>query len=137
MNHFVAGLATDLDQRLLPDVLTLPVIPIALVYALTGANPLVGDEVVLAVAAAVAIPALLYLPSIPFGAGAFGDGGSFPSGLGSGDFPGRVDVAPRDPALRLELLQVGEHRPAGHVVERLGDVDVDLGDQVTDLAGPG
>ena len=70
----VLGLATDLDQRLLPDVLTLPVIPVALVYALTGTNPLVGDEVVLAIVAAVGIPALLYLPSIPFGAGAFGLG---------------------------------------------------------------
>jgi leader peptidase (prepilin peptidase)/N-methyltransferase len=70
----VIGLATDLDQRLLPDVLTLPVIPVALVYALSGANPLVGSEVVLAIVAALAIPALLYLPSIPFGAGAFGLG---------------------------------------------------------------
>jgi leader peptidase (prepilin peptidase)/N-methyltransferase len=70
----VIGLATDLDQRLLPDVLTLPVIPVALVYALTGTNPLVGNEIVLAIVAAVAIPALLYLPSIPFGAGAFGLG---------------------------------------------------------------
>ncbi len=70
----IIGLATDLDQRLLPDLLTLPVIPVALVYALSGANPLVGGEVVLAVVAAVAIPALLYLPSIPFGAGAFGLG---------------------------------------------------------------
>ena len=68
------GLATDLDQRLLPDLLTLPVIPVALVYAISGANPLVGNEVVLAVVAAVAIPAVLYLPSIPFGAGAFGLG---------------------------------------------------------------
>jgi leader peptidase (prepilin peptidase)/N-methyltransferase len=70
----VIGLATDLDQRLLPDVLTLPVIPVALVYALTGTNPLVGNEIILAIVAAVAIPALLYLPSIPFGAGAFGLG---------------------------------------------------------------
>jgi leader peptidase (prepilin peptidase)/N-methyltransferase len=70
----IIGLATDLDQRLLPDVLTLPVIPVALVYALSGTNPLVGTELVLAVIAAVAIPALLYLPSIPFGAGAFGMG---------------------------------------------------------------
>lgn len=70
----IIGLATDLDQRLLPDELTLPVIPVALIYALSGANPLVGHEVVLAVVAAVAIPALLYLPSIPFGAGAFGLG---------------------------------------------------------------
>ena len=70
----VVGLATDLDQRLLPDVLTLPVIPVALVYALSGRNPLVGDEIVPAIVAAVVIPAVLYLPSIPFGAGAFGMG---------------------------------------------------------------
>jgi len=70
----VFGLATDLDQRLLPDELTLPVIPVAFVYALSGANPLVGTEVVLAVVAALVIPGVLYLPSIPFGAGAFGLG---------------------------------------------------------------
>src|ERR1700693_2916173 len=61
----VVGLATDLDQRLLPDLLTLPVIPVALVYALSGANPLVGSELLLAVAAAILIPAALFLPSIP------------------------------------------------------------------------
>ena len=70
----IVGLATDLDQRLLPDVLTLPVIPVALVYALSGANPLVGGELLIALVAAVVIPAILYLPSIPFGAGAFGMG---------------------------------------------------------------
>jgi leader peptidase (prepilin peptidase)/N-methyltransferase len=70
----VIGLATDLDQRLLPDLLTLPVIPVALVYALSGANPLVGSELLPALLAAVAIPAVLFLPSIPFGAGAFGIG---------------------------------------------------------------
>ncbi len=70
----VVGLATDLDQRLLPDELTLPVIPIALVYALSGQNPLVGTDVVPAIVAALVIPAVLYLPSIPFGAGAFGMG---------------------------------------------------------------
>jgi leader peptidase (prepilin peptidase)/N-methyltransferase len=70
----VIGLGTDLDQRLLPDVLTLPVIPVALVYALSGRNPLVGDQIVLAILAALIIPAVLYLPSIPFGAGAFGLG---------------------------------------------------------------
>ena len=70
----VVGIATDLDQRLLPDILTLPVIPVALVYALSGRNPLVGDEIVLAIVAALVIPAVLYLPSIPFGAGAFGMG---------------------------------------------------------------
>ena len=70
----VIGLATDLDQRLLPDLLTLPVIPVALVYAVSGANPLVGVELLPAVVAAVAIPVVLFLPSIPFGEGAFGLG---------------------------------------------------------------
>jgi leader peptidase (prepilin peptidase)/N-methyltransferase len=70
----VVGLATDLDQRVLPDELTLPVIPLALLYAVSGLNPLVGGGLLLAVAAAVIIPALLYLPSLPFGAGAFGLG---------------------------------------------------------------
>src|SRR6476659_5982272 len=37
----IVGLATDLDQRVLPDELTLPVIPLALVYAVSGRNPLV------------------------------------------------------------------------------------------------
>jgi leader peptidase (prepilin peptidase)/N-methyltransferase len=70
----VVGLATDLDQRILPDELTLPVVPLALLYAVSGLNPLVGAALLLAVAAAVVIPAILYLPSIPFGAGAFGMG---------------------------------------------------------------
>ncbi len=70
----IVGLATDLDQRLLPDELTLPAIPVALLYAISGLNPLVGGGIVLAVLAAVLIPAVLYLPSIPFGAGAFGLG---------------------------------------------------------------
>ena len=70
----IVGLATDLDQRLLPDVLTLPVLPIGLVYAASGLNPLVGGDFVPAIMAAVLIPAILYLPSIPFGAGAFGMG---------------------------------------------------------------
>jgi leader peptidase (prepilin peptidase) / N-methyltransferase len=70
----IVGLATDLDQRLLPDLLTLPVVPVALVYALSGQNPLVGGDIVVAVVAAVLVPLLLYLPSIPFGAGAFGMG---------------------------------------------------------------
>jgi leader peptidase (prepilin peptidase)/N-methyltransferase len=70
----IIGLATDLDQRMLPDELTLPVIPIALVYAVSGLNPLVGTDLMWTIVAALAIPAVLYLPSIPFGAGAFGIG---------------------------------------------------------------
>ena len=70
----VIGLAVDLDQRLLPDLLTLPVIPLGLVYAASGANPLVGAELLPAVIAAVAIPTVIFVPSIPFGPGAFGLG---------------------------------------------------------------
>jgi leader peptidase (prepilin peptidase) / N-methyltransferase len=70
----VVGLATDLDQRLLPDILTMPVIPLALVYDLTGRNPLVGTELLPAILIALVIPALLYVGSLPFEAGAFGIG---------------------------------------------------------------
>ncbi len=70
----VIGLATDLDQRLLPDVLTLPVIPVAFVYALSGLNPFVGPGWVLAVGVALIVPLALYLPSLLYGAGAFGLG---------------------------------------------------------------
>jgi leader peptidase (prepilin peptidase) / N-methyltransferase len=70
----VVGMATDLDQRLLPNVLTLPVIPVAALYALSGRNPLVGTELLPAVAVAVIVPLVLYAVSIPFGAGAFGIG---------------------------------------------------------------
>ena len=73
----VVGLGTDLDQRLLPNLLTLPVIPVALLYAVSGQNPLVGSDLGLAIAAAILIPAVLYLPSLPFGAGAFGLGDVF------------------------------------------------------------
>ena len=79
----IVGLATDLDQRVLPDELTLPVIPLALLYAVSGLNPLVGGALLLAVLAAVLIPAILYLPSIPFGAGACGMGDvKFLAGMG-------------------------------------------------------
>jgi leader peptidase (prepilin peptidase)/N-methyltransferase len=67
-------LATDLDQRLLPDVITLPLVPIAALVMLLGLNPLVQGVEGLAVVAAVAIPAVLFALSIPFGAGALGLG---------------------------------------------------------------
>jgi leader peptidase (prepilin peptidase)/N-methyltransferase len=68
-------LATDLDQRLLPDVITLPAIPFALVFSLAGLNPLVpASALPLAALVAIAVPALLLLISIPFGKGAFGGG---------------------------------------------------------------
>jgi leader peptidase (prepilin peptidase)/N-methyltransferase len=70
----VVGFATDLDQRLLPDELTIPAIPLALAFALSGRNPLVGTELWPAIAIAVVVPLGLFLASIPFGEGAFGLG---------------------------------------------------------------
>jgi leader peptidase (prepilin peptidase)/N-methyltransferase len=69
-------LATDLDQRLLPDVITLPLIPLAAIAALSGVDPLPHDAfgLVGAVAVAVLIPLGMYLLSIPFGEGAIGGG---------------------------------------------------------------
>jgi leader peptidase (prepilin peptidase)/N-methyltransferase len=68
-------LATDLDQRLLPDVITLPAIPLALVFDLLDLNPLVPVGVLpIAIGVAVLVPGLLYLFSMPFGDGAFGQG---------------------------------------------------------------
>jgi leader peptidase (prepilin peptidase)/N-methyltransferase len=67
-------LAIDLDQRLLPDIFTLTMIPLAFLFALSGRNPFVGDALVPAMVAALAIPAVLYLPSLAFGSGAFGLG---------------------------------------------------------------
>ena len=68
-------LATDLDQRLLPNEITLPAIPIAFVVTLAGLNPLVApSSLPIAIAAAIIVPGVLYLLSIPFGAGAIGLG---------------------------------------------------------------
>jgi leader peptidase (prepilin peptidase)/N-methyltransferase len=68
-------LAIDLDQRLLPDVITLPLIPIAFVLALLGWNPLVPPSALpAAVVLGIVLPLLLYAFSIPFARGAFGQG---------------------------------------------------------------
>ena len=68
-------LATDLDQRLMPDVLTLPLIGLVALVTLLGWNPLVAPEALpIAAIVAVAVPVLLYLFSIPFARGAFGMG---------------------------------------------------------------
>jgi leader peptidase (prepilin peptidase) / N-methyltransferase len=68
--------ATDLDQRLLPDVITFPLAGYALLGFVAGLGPFVRHPIDLAWAAAVAvaIPGGLYLLSIPFGAGAIGIG---------------------------------------------------------------
>ncbi len=70
----VVGFAVDLDQRLLPDELTLPVIPLALLLDVVGRNPLVGGDLLPAIAVAIVVPLAIFLASIPFGAGAFGIG---------------------------------------------------------------
>lgn len=67
-------LATDLDQRLLPDLITLPLIVATLVVALAGWNPLVAGQLGWAALAALAIPGFLFVVSIPFGSGAIGVG---------------------------------------------------------------
>ncbi len=68
-------LAIDLDQRLLPDELTLPAIPIALIFAFAGANPLVSPGgLPISIVAALVLPLGLFALSLPFGAGAFGLG---------------------------------------------------------------
>ena len=68
-------LATDLDQRLLPNELTLPAIPLALIVDIAGLNPLVSpDQLPLAIVFALLVPGILFALSIPFGAGAIGQG---------------------------------------------------------------
>ncbi len=111
----VIGFATDLDQRILPDELTLPVIPIALLYAFSGQNPLVGDALIPAVAAAILIPAVLYLPSIPFGAGAFGMGRQIPGRDGAA---GRWRARRRRDARRAAARGRRPRRPARDAADR-------------------
>jgi leader peptidase (prepilin peptidase)/N-methyltransferase len=67
-------LATDLDQRLLPDLVTLPLIPLAAIVGLAGLDPYVDGQLASAVIAAIVFPVGLFALSIPFGAGAIGMG---------------------------------------------------------------
>jgi leader peptidase (prepilin peptidase) / N-methyltransferase len=71
---FTLLLATDLDQRLLPNRITWPMMLVSLALALTGLNPLVEGHLLSAIVAAILIPGLLFAVSIPFGAGALGLG---------------------------------------------------------------
>lgn len=67
-------LATDLDQRLLPDVFTLPAIPLAFLFSFSGLNPLVPQGLITATVIAILVPLALFVLSIPFGKGAIGQG---------------------------------------------------------------
>ncbi|HSL97478.1 MAG TPA: A24 family peptidase [Candidatus Deferrimicrobiaceae bacterium] len=77
---YVAALVTlfaiDLDQRLLPDVITLSLVAFGGLVFAVGASPYIGgtDEMIFAVIAAAAVPAALFVLAIPFGAGAIGQG---------------------------------------------------------------
>jgi leader peptidase (prepilin peptidase)/N-methyltransferase len=71
----VLMMATDLDQRLLPDQLTFPVFAVGVAVLLWGGDTLVNRQPIwLAVGVAIGLPLLLYLLSLPFGEGAFGGG---------------------------------------------------------------
>jgi len=68
-------LATDLDQRLMPDVITLPLIVLGALALGWGGNSLVDRSPAwLAIAGAIAVPGLLFMSSLPFGEGALGGG---------------------------------------------------------------
>ena len=69
--------ATDLDQKLLPDMLTLPLIPVTLLLVLGGWDPILASKdlaLISAVAAGLGAPALLLGSSAVLG-----------GGLGAGD----------------------------------------------------
>jgi leader peptidase (prepilin peptidase) / N-methyltransferase len=72
----VVMFATDLDQRLLPDLLTLPIGPIALAAFVLGIDPYVTTpgQLVVAAVAAVLLPLGMFVVSLPFGRGAIGMG---------------------------------------------------------------
>ena len=68
--------ATDLDQRLLPNVLTYPLVLFAILVYVVGASPFLrsGDDLLWAAVAAVVAPVGLFLFAIPFGRDAIGEG---------------------------------------------------------------
>lgn len=68
--------AIDLDQRLLPNVLTYPLVLYALLVFAVGASPFLQDveDLAWAAAAAVIVPLALFVLAIPFGNGAIGEG---------------------------------------------------------------
>jgi leader peptidase (prepilin peptidase)/N-methyltransferase len=77
-------MATDLDQKLMPNVITYPLIALGAAALIWGGDSLVNRSPAwLAVVGAVGLPGLLYLASLPFGDGAFGEGDvKFLAGVG-------------------------------------------------------
>ena len=68
--------ATDLDQRLLPNVLTYPLVVFAVAVYFAGASPFVAnlEQLGWAAAAAIGFPIGLWVLAIPFGRDAIGEG---------------------------------------------------------------
>jgi leader peptidase (prepilin peptidase) / N-methyltransferase len=67
-------MATDLDQRIMPNVITLPLIVLGAAALAWGGDSLVLRSSLLStVVGAIAVPAVLYVASMPFGDGAFGE----------------------------------------------------------------
>jgi leader peptidase (prepilin peptidase)/N-methyltransferase len=77
-------MATDLDQRLLPDEVTLPLIVLGAGALIWGGDSLVNRQPMwLAIVGAGAVPLILYALSLPFGEGALGGGDiKFLAGVG-------------------------------------------------------
>ena len=68
-------MGTDLDQRLLPDVVTLPLIVLGLAALAWGGDSLVSRQSPwLAILGAVVVTGIMLVASLPFGEGAFGLG---------------------------------------------------------------
>jgi leader peptidase (prepilin peptidase)/N-methyltransferase len=77
-------MATDLDQRLLPDVVTLPLFVVGAAALVWGGDSLVNRQPAWpAIGVAIGLPLALYVLSLPFGEGAFGGGDvKFLAGIG-------------------------------------------------------
>ena len=85
-------MATDLDQRLMPDVVTLPLIVVGALALAWGGDSLVSRSPAWeAVLGAIAVPGVLYVASLPFGEGAFG-GGDVKFLVGAGLLVGLVRI---------------------------------------------
>jgi len=86
-------MATDLDQRLMPDVVTLPLIVLGALALAWGGDTLVSRSPAwTAILGAVVVPGFLYVVSLPFGAEALG-GADIKFMVSVGLFAGLVRVS--------------------------------------------
>lgn len=85
-------MATDLDQKTMPDEVTLPLIVLGALALLWGGDSLVSrSPAYLAVLGAVVVPGLMFAISLPFGEGALG-GGDLKFLVGAGLLTGVIRV---------------------------------------------